>query len=368
MKIALALVLFLHGLIHLLGFVKAFALAPVPQLQGHISRPAGIFWLLAALLLVGSGVLLTFGLEFWWVPAAAGVVLSQILIFTSWRDARFGTLANLILLLPVLSGLLGALPSSYRNQFRADAESRLLTVPVASVLTERDIQHLPSPVQDYLRFTGSVGRPKVLNFRAVMTGAMRRTLDGEWQEIVARQYSFYGDMARLFYIESSMYGIPFDGYHAYQGDAAVMLIKVGGLLQVVDARGEEMNRGETVTMLNDMCLLAPATLISPAIRWEPLDSLSVKATFTNQGNTISATLTFDPSGALKDFVSNDRFLSEDGKIYLRYPWSTPVGEFREFDGRKLASYAEALWHTPSGEFVYGKFTVREMEYNCTRFR
>ena len=121
-----------------------------------------------------------------------------------------------------------------------------------------------------------------------------------------------------------------------------------GCLQVVDAKGQEMNQGETVTMFNDMCLLAPATLISRSIRWEEIDSVTVKGFFSNQGNTVSAVLTFDPSGALRNFVSNDRYLSEDGKTYLSYPWSTPVGEYGEFGGRKIAAGGEAIWHMPRG--------------------
>jgi hypothetical protein len=161
-----------------------------------------------------------------------------------------------------------------------------------------------------------------------------------------------------------MYGLPFDGYHAYIGDAATMQIKLGGLLQVVDAKGPEMNRGETVTMFNDLCLLAPATLISPAIRWEEIDSLTVRGIFTNAGNTISAVLTFDPSGALRSFVSNDRYLSEDGKAYLNYPWSTPVDEYRDLGGRKVTAGGEAIWQTPSGPYAYGRFELEELEVNC----
>jgi hypothetical protein len=163
-----------------------------------------------------------------------------------------------------------------------------------------------------------------------------------------------------------MYGLPFDGYHAYVADSATMQIKVGGLFQVVDARGPEMNRGETVTMFNDLCLLAPATLISPSIRWEEIDSVTVRGFFTNRGNTVSAVLTFDPSGALKDFVSNDRYLSEDGKTYLSYPWSTPTQEYGEFGGRKIAAGGEAIWHMPQGKYAYGRFTVEELEVNSRR--
>jgi hypothetical protein len=364
MTVILVILLVVHGLIHLLGFVKAFGLAPVAQLTQPITRTAGAFWLAAACLLVGAGVLLAFRAPSWGYFAAAGVVLSQVLIVLSWTDAKWGTVANLLLLLPAIAGVLSAMPTSYANRFHADVQQRLASVQDPALLTEQDMRHLPLVVQKYLRFTGSVGKPKVVNVRVTWKGSMRTKLDGDWLPIRAWQVNFFDDPARLFYIESSMYGLPFDGYHAYIGRDATMQIKVGGLLQVVDAKGEKMNHGETVTMFNDMCLLAPATLISPSIRWEEIDSVTVKGFYSNQGNTVSAVLTFDASGALRNFVSNDRYLSEDGKTYLSYPWSTPVGEYREFGGRRAPAGGEAIWHMPQGEYAYGRFTVEELEVNC----
>ena len=48
MTVILVILLVVHGLIHLLGFVKAFGLAPVAQLTQPITRTAGAFWLAAA--------------------------------------------------------------------------------------------------------------------------------------------------------------------------------------------------------------------------------------------------------------------------------------------------------------------------------
>lgn len=368
MKALLLILLTVHGLIHLLGFVKAFGLAPVDQLVSPISRGAGILWLAAGVSFTGAAVLHLLRVPAWGCAGAVGLILSQGLIILSWSDAKFGTIANVLLFLPILAGCMGALPTSYINRFTADAQQRLAAAPDTSILTDRDIAHLPPPVQRYLHFTGSVGRPKVANFRAAMSGTMRRSLSSEWSPIEAQQYSFFHEPARLFYIESSLFGIPFDGYHAYLGDHATMQIKVGSLFEVVDARGPRMDQGETVTMFNDMCLLAPATLIAPTISWELIDPLTVRGTFVNAGNTVSAVITFDPSGAITNFVSHDRFLSEDGKTYLNYPWSTPVAGYREFDGRKIAATGEAVWHTPGGEFPYGRFTTTEMEYNIVERR
>ena len=86
------------------------------------------------------------------------------------------------------------------------------------------------------------------------------------------------------------------------------------------------------------------------------------------GNTISARLSFNQAGELIDFVSNDRFLSADGKTFQSYPWSTPVRSYKRVGGRRVASYGEAVWHTPDGEFSYGKFNLAEIEYNRHEFK
>jgi hypothetical protein len=360
--------LLVHGLIHILGFVKAFNPARVARLTQPVSRSAGVAWLAAALLFIVAFCLVAFGIRTWWYPAAAGLVLSQILIVLSWKDAKFGSIANLLILFPIIVSFAGALPSSYPNRFRAESERRLLRSPNVATLLPEDVEHLPAPVQKYLRYAGAVGRPKVYNVMVVSRGSMKREKDGNWMDIVARQYDYFDNVARLFYIQSSVFGIPFDGLHMYVGNNATMEIHVASLFQVADAKGEQMTHGETVTLFNDMCVLAPAMLIDRSIEWNPIDSLHVGAKYTNRGNTITARLTFNEDGAMTDFISNDRYLSADGKTYENYPWSTPVSDYREYDGRKVARYGEAIWHMPGGEFTYARFTIDQIEYNCTEFR
>ncbi|MCX6134853.1 MAG: hypothetical protein NTU47_13655 [Ignavibacteriales bacterium] len=368
MRLFLFSLLIIHGLIHLLGFSKAFQLADVSQLTQDISKPAGAFWLVTALLFIGAFACLLLRLESWWIVSAAAIALSQFLIVLSWTDAKFGTIMNVIILVPVIISFLNSLPTSYLNRYKAEVLTRVGVRHETSLLTEMDMRHVPAPVQKYLRYAGAVGKPKVFNFRAVNHGSMRRTLESSWTDVSVRQHNFYDDPARLFYIESTLFGIAFDGLHAYIGNSATMQIKVASAIQVVDARGEKMNQGETVTMFNDMCILAPAALIDTTIQWEEIDSLTVKAFFTNQGYTIAAMLSFNEAGALVNFISNDRFLSGDGKTYLSYPWSTPVRNYKDFDGRKVASYGEAIWHTPGGEFSYAKFDLVDIEYNCRDLR
>ena len=108
----------------------------------------------------------------------------------------------------------------------ADRTKRFLDVPL---ITESDLTQLPVPVKKYLKFAGVTGNPRVENFKAIFSGSMKRSPKGKWLKIYAEQHNYYDDPARLFYIKSSLFGIPFDGYHRYAGNVAVMQIKIANL-------------------------------------------------------------------------------------------------------------------------------------------
>lgn len=57
MRAFFLVVVVLHALIHILGFVKAFGIREIEELTLPISKPLGAIWLLAAALLLVYGVL-----------------------------------------------------------------------------------------------------------------------------------------------------------------------------------------------------------------------------------------------------------------------------------------------------------------------
>ena len=252
MRTFFTLFLTFHGLIHLLGFVKACNLAEVSQLTKSISMPAGAAWLAAAILLLTGAMLFLLRIEHWWLAAAAGVVLSQVMIIISWSDAKFGTIANVLILLPLLISILNSLPASFANVYKTEVQKRLTRAVSMPVVREEETVHLPSSVQKYLRSAGVIGKPHVWNMRVRGTGQIRPKMDGGWLDFESHQYNFFDNPARLYFIQSSMYGLPFDGLHLYIGRIATMQIKIASLFLVVDAKGPEMSEGEAVTMFNDM--------------------------------------------------------------------------------------------------------------------
>jgi hypothetical protein len=231
------------------------------------------------------------------------------------------------------------------------------------LITEDDLRPMPFIVQKYLRNSGVLGQEKIWNFRVEMTGKMRGKEGDSWMKIKSVQYNFVENPTRIFYIRAMKMGIPAVGLHLYKNETAIMVIKLAGLFTVADARGPEMDQGETVTVFNDMCFMAPGTLISKDIKWEIIDPYTVKAIFTNGKITISAILYFDEDGNIKDFLSNDRFETADGKVYKNYPWSTPVSEYKTLNGKKIPLVAKAIYQHPEGAFCYAEFVIRKIEYN-----
>jgi hypothetical protein len=364
MRIAFAAFLVAHGAIHLIGLAKAFGIARVPQLTSATGWPAGFLWLAAALAFLSAAAFLFVLPERWWIVAAIAVLVSQVAIIGSWTDARFGTLANVIVAIPVAIALLDLRAGSFRSIYRVEVERGLARQAAAGeIVTEADLAGMPVALQTYLRRNGAVGRPRVRNFRARWRGQMRNGADGPWMEIRAEQVELLDGPARLFHMTASRFGVPFEALHVYESGSATMRVRIASLLEVVNAHGPEMTRSETVTLFNDMCLLAPASLLDANVSWEPMDDRRVRGTFTNVGNTIRAELSFDAAGDLVNFVSYDRQLSADGKTFRGLPWSTPIRDYRDFGPARVAAHGDAIWQEPDGPFVYARFELEGLEFN-----
>ncbi|MEO6285782.1 MAG: DUF6544 family protein [Dyadobacter sp.] len=251
----------------------------------------------------------------------------------------------------------------YQNQYRSDVKTGLQqpTYFGNSLLTETDIQTLPEPVKRYLRFSGSLGKPKVNNFKIEFTGKIRKDEQAEWMPFTSQQYNFMQTPTRLFFMKASMKRLPVAGYHSFRNGVAFMDIRLFSLFRVQYQQGPEMDLSETVTFFNDMCCLAPATLIDKRIKWLEVQGNQVKASFTNNHITISAWLYFNDDGALSNFISQDRFSADAGK---QLPWATPLKDYQQINGYKLMRNAQTIYTYPDRDLTYGTFELVGVAYNC----
>jgi hypothetical protein len=363
MRAVLIVVLFVHGSIHLMGFAKAFGFMELRQLSTPISRPQGLAWLAAGLLTL---VCVFVPPRAFWILGTLAAALSQVLIAYAWQDAKFGTIANIILLLAAAYAFVSAGPLSFAHAYATDTATELGRSQLRTdLVTEDDLKHVPPPVQRYLRVTGSVGQPRVSNFRARWRGRIRESAQGEWMAFEAEQVnSIYPLPARLFFMQAIMKGLPVDVYHRFVGPAATFGARILSAFQIISAAGPDMNRSETVTILNDLCLLAPSALLDPSMHWESSTEDSAQLRFERGSESVHVELRFNAAGELTDFISDDRSkASADGKSFERLRWSTPVSAYQKLAGRHIFDHGESLWHAKEGKFAYGEFKLIGIEYN-----
>jgi len=265
-------------------------------------------------------------------------------------------------------GFLAYGPYSLRAEYRRDVAGGLARrVPVALV-SETDLARLPVPVQRYLRVSGVVGQPRVRNFRARMHGRFRNGPDQPWMRFVAEQLNVLegqccGGSSRFFYMTASRWLIPMQAYHRYTASAATMRVVAAALAPVVSMSGPEATRTETVTLFNDLCVMAPAALVDAPVVWEDARDDAVRAAFTNAGYTIRADLRFAATGVLADFSSDDRSQASEGGSLAPTRWSTPLRGARQFGSVRLAAGGDARWALPGGEFVYIELWLDDVAYN-----
>jgi hypothetical protein len=119
------------------------------------------------------------------------------------------------------------------------------------------------------------------------------------------QYNFFGGFSRLFLMKANMMFVPFQALHIYANKQATFLVRVANLFNVVDIKG----------------------------------------------------------GELINFVSDDRSALQDDGTLRKARWSTPVRDYRDFEGRKVPTYGEAIWNYPEGDFTYGIFNLKGVSYN-----
>jgi hypothetical protein len=257
--------------------------------------------------------------------------------------------------------------SSSKKMFQSMKSEEFALQPLqeVTVLNEKELAPLPECVRKYLAYTGAIGKGKPQNVCIEFDASMFRKPGDKPMKSQSVQYNFFGNYSRLFLMKASKMGIPFQAMHTYKNCWASFQVKVADLFKVVDISGEVLTKAETVTLLNDLCIFVPGALIDKRLSWKELDSLSAMVTLTNGNFLVSATLYFNKSGELINFISDDRYaLQEDGSM-KQIRWETPISNYREFEGRMIPTMGKTIWKYAEGDFTYGIFQLKRIKYNVT---
>lgn len=359
MKYLFAFLLLVHGLIHLMGFVKAFKWAEVSQLAQPVSRSTGVFWLISAILFTTATVLFLLKKDVWWMAAAPAVVLSQTLIFGNWSDAKFGTVANILVLIGVVLAF-GSWRFNGMVQREID-ELRANTVKVEEVLTREMIAGLPPVVQKWLERSNVIGKKRVHTVYIRQKGEMKTAPDGKWIPFEAEQYNSVNPPGFIWRTNiEAMPGVSMTGRDRYVDGRGHMLIKLLSLFPVADAQGLETDQGAMLRNLAEICWF-PSAALSDYIRWEQTDTLSATATMTNGGITASGTFHFNEESDMVSFEAKRYYARKEGATLE--DWRVVNTGYREFNGVRIPHKSEVAWKLAAGDYTWLKLEIVGLEYD-----
>jgi hypothetical protein len=257
------------------------------------------------------------------------------------------------------------LARSLRTRFEQAVAAEFAAQPLgppSDSLAADDLAGLPAPVRRYVERSGAISRPRPQNMRVAFEAEMFRKPGSAPMRATAVQYSFFGRPARLFLMESRMFGLPVRALHTYRDAQATFTVRVASVRDIVDLRGDEISAAETVTVLNDLCLMAPGALADPRLAWAAIDDRMAAVAFTNGPHHVGATLVFNEHDELVDFWSDDRPDSSSGR-FVPMRWSTPVSEYLDEADRHRIRRGSAVYARPDGPFTYGVFTLRSITYD-----
>ena len=259
--------------------------------------------------------------------------------------------------------------SPVKEQFKNDVTALLtenrLTAD-SELFTEKDFSHLPVAIQRYIEncgYSGYIGTPKMSYLKMEYNNVdFFQGKKGPALTIDYTQYNFINEPCRMALIESSMFGVPFEGYDYYQygtGGMKGVLVKA---ITLFNQTGADMDKACLATFLAES-LFAPAILLQNYITLEEISDLEVRATISYKGQTASGIFAFNKHYEMVSFTTRDRAVAgTDGSVEY-VPWSAICDDYRlSSSGIKYPTKFRAVWHYPDGDFVYFDGVISDVSY------
>lgn len=352
-------ILLLHGLIHFMGFAKAFKYADIQALTQPISKSAGMLWLATTLLFLIASLLYILKKDSWWMSAIPAVILSQVLIFMVWQDAKFGTIANVIIIIGIIIGY-GVWNF---NKMAKQEVNRLLPTTSYSkeIITKEHLSTLPPVVQRWLERAKILGKERIHTVHLDQKGKMRTTPRGAWMSVKAEQYFTTDSPCFVWIADVNMMGLlHLSGIDTYKNGKGHMLIKALSLLPVADAKGPETDQGTMVRYLAEICWF-PTAALSEYITWEEINPTTAKAIMTYDNITVSGIFYYNLDDDLIAFEA-DRYYDRKGGATLE-KWRIENTAYGERNGIRIPIGSAVTWKLPEVDFTWFKLEILDVKYN-----
>lgn len=226
--------------------------------------------------------------------------------------------------------------------------------------TKYTLEDLPQSMQNFYSYTKLVNKVSSnhvsFNFKDAdfVNIEMNKTLKIDYSEHI------FGDVpARFAFIDSSLYGIPFQGLDSFINGEGGMKGVVAKNITLFNQRGEEMNKAALVTWLAEIIFM-PSQLLSGDVDIKEIDKNTVGVSITYDNIKASGIYKFLDSGELVEFTTDDRALIyNDGRLEHR-KWSALYEDYKNNGDLLLPNRLKSKWHFDNEDIIY--FDGTDIEY------
>jgi hypothetical protein len=363
LRIIFTMFMILHGSLHFIGFAREWNVTShqlsrrILSLTRNPSRLAGILWLLAGALFIIAGLLYLIRREWFWIPAAAALLVSQVMIIIYWDEARHGTWINILLLIIVI---VSAAAAQFQRSTREEMKELLSTADNNTItITEEELKNLPSCVQKWIRQSGSVGKTFPSRVRIRQKGSLRTSPKGMWMDFSATQYVSLNSPGFVWNANINIYGIfRIAGRDKFMRGHGHMLIKPLYLFSAVNSAGPEIDQGSMLRFLGELSWF-PYAAARDYLSWEEVDANSARVTMTYGDQQVSGQFFFDDSGRFVRFEAL-RYGDFDGE-FRQETWAVTTTRYRAFRGVTIGSGNEVTWKLSEGDFKWLRLNITSLD-------
>ncbi len=361
MRIALTLLIGIHGIIHLLGFLKAFGISEFNAISQPISKQFGLIWLIAFILFIASVILFLNQYNYWWAIGFLAVFISQFLIIAYWKDAKFGTILNLVIL---VSTLIAYSTFSFKKKVNIETAQMLARSKTSQtrIVSEQMILDLPIIVQKWLLNSGMVGNEFIKSvFLEQDAQLLLKPEQKEWNNAKAVQYFTIEPPAFNWSVSLKINPlINVVGRDKFESGKGEMTIKLLSLIPVINARNNEKVNQATLQRYLAEIVWFPSAAISPYINWETIDDNSAKATMNYNETKGSGVFHFDENGNFKKFIA---MRYKDAKDTEPTEWIVTATKSELRNGINIPVETKVDWKLDSGDWTWLKLKITNIKYN-----
>lgn len=242
--------------------------------------------------------------------------------------------------------------SKTRSEFSKVINTMITNAPEnTGIFTKEDIKDLPLPVQKYFEYCGYLGTPKMSYMKATFKNVAFKMSADKNIKIDYTQYNFVNKPERFAFIDSSLYGIPFEGFDSYRDGVGSMKGSIAKAITLFDQRGDSMDKASLVTILAE-CLVIPNVALQDYIQWEAIDATHAKATITYYGISAGGTFTFDKNGLMISFKTKDRVATNMDGSTREAEWSAIIIDYQILNCLRQPKVLQSIWHYPEGDSIY----------------